>query len=63
MKKFSAHWLRHLSATTQDRAGVVLKHIKDNHIHANDDTTRIYIHAYDTERHDDIKKLKLRMDV
>jgi site-specific recombinase XerD len=62
LKKFSAHWLRHLSATMQDKAGIAFKHIKDNHRHANDDTTRIYIHTYDKERHDDMEKLKLRTD-
>jgi len=59
LKKFSAHWLRHLSATMQDKAGIAFKHIKENHRHANDDTTRIYIHAYDKERHEDMEKLQL----
>jgi len=58
--KFSAHWLRHLSASMQDRAGIQFKHIRANHRHENDETTRRYVHALDKERHQDMQKLKLR---
>jgi site-specific recombinase XerD len=61
MKKFSAHWLRHLSASMQDRAGVQFKHIRANHRHENDETTRRYVHAIDQDRHQDMQKLTLRM--
>lgn len=60
--KFSAHWLRHLSASMQDRMGVSFKHIRENHRHTKDDTTRLYIHADDIERHGDANKLKLYLD-
>ncbi len=60
LKKFSAHWLRHLSASMQDRAGVQFKHIRANHRHENDETTRRYVHAIDKERHQDMQKLTLR---
>jgi len=59
LRKFSAHWLRHLSASMQDRAGIAFKHIRENHRHENDATTRQYVHALDDERHEDMKKLKL----
>ncbi|MHB1947564.1 MAG: tyrosine-type recombinase/integrase [Gammaproteobacteria bacterium] len=61
LKKFSAHWLRHFSASMQDRAGILFKHIRANHRHENDETTRRYIHAVDMERHQDMRKLKLRI--
>lgn len=60
LKKFSAHWLRHLSASMQDRAGIAFKHIRANHRHENDETTRRYVHAIETERHQDMQKLTLR---
>lgn len=59
LMKFSAHWLRHLSASMQDRVGISFKHIRSNLRHENDDTTRLYIHATDKERHDDTQKFKL----
>jgi site-specific recombinase XerD len=61
LKKFSAHWLRHLSASMQDRAGIQFKHIRANHRHENDETTRRYVHAIDRERHQDMQKLTLRI--
>ena len=30
--------------------------------HVSDDTTRIYIHAFDEERHADMEKLTLKME-
>lgn len=59
LAKFSPHWLRHLSATMQDRAGISFKSIKANHRHESDDTTRIYVHAIDTERHEEMNKLSM----
>lgn len=59
LKKFSAHWLRHLSATMQDKAGISFKHIRANHRHENDETTRRYVHAMDNDRHQDMQKLVL----
>lgn len=59
MKRFSAHWLRHLSATMQDQAGILFKHIQANHRHESEETTRRYVHAIDQDRHQDMQKLKL----
>jgi len=61
LKKFSAHWLRHLSASMQDSAGIQFKHIRENLRHQNDDTTRLYVHALDKERHEDMNKLTLKI--
>lgn len=60
LKKFSAHWLRHLSATMQDKAGISFKHIRANHRHENDETTRRYVHAIDGDRHNEMQRLNLR---
>jgi integrase len=61
LEKFSAHWLRHLSASMQDRVGIQFKHIRANHRHENDETTRRYVHAIDCERHQDMQKLTMRI--
>lgn len=61
LQRFSAHWLRHLSASMQDRMGISFKHIRSNLRHENDDTTRLYVHALDDERHHDMQKLKLKI--
>jgi len=50
LKRFSAHWLRHLSATMQDRVGIPFSHIRSNLRHENDETTRIYVHGDDNAR-------------
>lgn len=59
LRRFSPHWLRHLSATQQDKSGILFKHIKENHRHEAENTTRRYVHALDQERHLDMKKLGL----
>lgn len=59
LRKFSAHWLRHLSASMQDKAGIQFKHIKENHRHQSDETTRRYVHSWDKERHDEMQKLSI----
>jgi integrase/recombinase XerD len=63
LKKFSAHWLRHLSASMQDRAGIKFTHIQANHRHESGETTRRYVHAIDDDRHHDMQKLSLRMSI
>lgn len=57
LKKFSPHWLRHLSASQQDLAGISFTNIKSNLRHQSEQTTRLYVHAYDDERHRDMEKL------
>lgn len=59
LRRFSAHWLRHLSASRQDLAGISFTNIKENLRHQNEQTTRIYVHAYDEERHREMEKLTL----
>lgn len=59
LEKLSPHWLRHHSASMQDRVGIRFTHIKANHRHENDQTTRRYVHSLDKERHQDMQKLKL----
>jgi site-specific recombinase XerD len=62
IRKFSPHWLRHLSASMQDRVGIEFKHIRANHRHENDETTRRYVHALDKDRYQDMQKLTLRIN-
>ncbi|GMV31046.1 MAG: tyrosine recombinase XerC [Rhodanobacteraceae bacterium] len=51
LRQASTHWLRHTSATHQADAGNDLRHIQRNLRHASIDTTAIYLHAEDDERH------------
>lgn len=59
LKRLSPHWLRHLSASRQDLAGISFTNIKSNLRHENEQTTRIYVHAFDDERHREMEKLRL----
>lgn len=55
--RFSPHWLRHLSASRQDLAGIAFTNIKQNLRHQNEQTTRLYVHAHDDQRHLEMEKL------
>lgn len=59
LRRFSPHWLRHLSASMQDRQGIRFTHIKANLRHASDETTRRYVHSQDVERHEELNRLQL----
>jgi len=52
LQALSPHWLRHLSASHQDKRGVPLIMIRDNHRHASISTTQIYMHSEDVARHE-----------
>lgn len=47
----SPHWLRHLSASHQNKRGLPITMIKENHRHSSINTTQIYMHSEDLERH------------
>jgi len=61
LKGFSAHWLRHLSASMQDQAGISFTIIQANMRHKSGETTRQYIHAMDRKRHEEMNKIKLKV--
>lgn len=62
LKQFSPHWLRHLSASHQDKAGVPGTIIQANHRHRSYQTTQIYLHAEDELRASEIEKLKMTVE-
>lgn len=51
LRRASTHWLRHTAATHQADAGNDLRHIQKNLRHASIETTAIYLHAGEEERH------------
>ncbi len=62
LKQLSPHWLRHLSASHQDRAGIPATVIQANHRHRSSQTTQIYLHAEDELRATEIEKLKMALE-
>jgi site-specific recombinase XerD len=57
LRRGSAHWLRHTSATHQLDAGIELRQVQQNLRHKKLETTMIYSHVADSERHKAIEKL------
>lgn len=57
----SPHWLRHLSASHQEQAGISGTVIQANHRHSSFNTTQIYLHAEDTLRSDEMEKIKMNI--
>ncbi len=51
LRRASTHWLRHTSATHQADAGNDIRFIQKNLRHASIETTAIYLHAEDDQRH------------
>lgn len=60
LRKFSAHWLRHLSCSVQGQLQFQKVNIKNNAGHENESTTDIYIHPFDNQRHEEMEKLTMR---
>lgn len=52
LRRASTHWLRHTAASHQADAGTDLRHIQRNLRHASINTTAIYLHVEDDERHE-----------
>ncbi|WP_082855028.1 tyrosine-type recombinase/integrase [Paraburkholderia phytofirmans] len=51
LERASAHWLRHTAGSRMADGGVDLRLIRDNLGHVSLNTTSIYLHAEDDERH------------
>jgi site-specific recombinase XerD len=51
LERASAHWLRHTAGSRMADGGVDLRAIRDNLGHVSLNTTSIYLHAEDDERH------------
>jgi site-specific recombinase XerD len=62
LEQLSPHWLRHLSASHQDKAGIPVTVIQANHRHRSSQTTQIYLHAEDALRSTEIQKLRMRLE-
>jgi len=62
LKALSPHWLRHLAASHQDRAGMPLTMIKENLRHQSSQTTQIYVHAEDDARFQQMQKMQMNME-
>ncbi len=52
LRRASTHWVRHTAASHQADVGTDLRHIQRNLRHASIDTTAIYLHVEDDERHE-----------
>lgn len=52
LQRASTHWVRHTSATHQADAGNDIRYIQKNLRHASIETTSIYLHAEDDQRHE-----------
>lgn len=51
LRRASTHWLRHSSASHQADAGNDIRHIQKNLRHGSIETTAIYLHTEDDQRH------------
>ena len=61
LKAMSPHWLRHLSASHQDKLGVPLSAIQQNHRHSSINTTQLYMHTEDERRFSEMQKLTMQV--
>jgi len=61
LKKLSPHWLRHLCASHQDKAGIHATMIRENLRHSSSQTTQIYLHAEENLRHEAMQKMVLKV--
>jgi hypothetical protein len=61
LERLSPHWLRHLSASHQDLAGISGTIIQSNHRHNSFATTQIYLHAPDELRYREMQKIYMKI--
>ena len=59
LQALSPHWLRHLTASHQDKLGMPTSIIKGNLRHQSIQTTQIYIHGEDEQRFNEMQKLQM----
>jgi site-specific recombinase XerD len=61
LRKFSAHWLRHMSASHQDKAGISSVMIRETMGHSSEAVTKIYKHSENELRHEAMQKMQLKV--
>jgi site-specific recombinase XerD len=61
LRKLSPHWLRHLSASHQNKVGIPVTMIRENHRHSSIQTTQIYVHTEDKLRFQEMQKVTMRV--
>lgn len=61
LQRLSPHWLRHLFASHQDKAGIAATIIKANMRHSSHQITQLYLHAEDKLRHQAVQKIDLNI--
>lgn len=56
LRKFSAHWLRHLSVSMQGLAQIDKQIIKENVGHKSLQTTEVYLHTFENYQHEQMER-------
>ena len=59
--RLSPHWMRHLSASHQDKLGIPQIMIQANHRHTSRQTTNIYLHAEEAARFQQMQKMSMNI--
>jgi len=61
LRKFSMHWLRHMCASHQDKAGISSVMIRETMGHSSEAVTKIYKHSENELRHEAMQKMQLKV--
>ena len=61
LRKFSAHWLRHMSASHQDKVGISSVMTRETMGWSSEATAKIYKHSENELRHEAMQKIQLKL--